>query len=131
VNKVFILRNKVNASALWAFLKANWEACSEAGKPLQITITEEKTKRSLDQNRMYWSCLRTISDTGWIHGQQFTSEAWHHYLRLKFLPCLDGPDGLVIPSTTTTLTVDEMTEYINQVQAWAATELGVEFLEVA
>lgn len=131
LHKVFILRTDAHAAALYAFLKANREACALAGKPLQIEISEEKDKRSLQQNKRYWAVLRTISETGWIHGKQFTSEAWHEYFRRKFIGCLDLPDGNTVGISTTKLTVEEFAEYMTQVEAFAATELGVEFMEAA
>ena len=130
MNKTFILREDRNAQALWAFLKANWKPCAEAGRPLQITIGPE-TQRSLQQNRRYWSMLKAISDTGWIHGKQFEVEAWHFYFRLKFLPHIDTPDGLSIPTSTTKLSVEEFQDYMTQVEVCALTELGVEFVEAA
>lgn len=131
MNKVFILREDRNAQALWAFLKANWKALAEAGKPLQVTIGPEVTKRSLQANKRYWAILRCIQDTGWIHGQQFTQEAWHEYLKRKFIGCLDLPGGQVVGMSSAKLTVDEFQTYMQQVEAFAVTELGVEFVEAA
>lgn len=129
--KIFILREDRNAQALWAFLKSNWRACAEAGRPLEIAIDHERTTRSLEANKRYWAILRAISETGWIHGKQYESEAWHFFFRKKFLPCIDTPDGLVIPTSTTKLDTKEFSDYMTQVEAFAATELGVEFMEVA
>lgn len=131
IHRVFILREDRNASALYAFLKANREQAAKSGKPLQVEVTEEKDSRSLAQNRRYWSILQVIAETGWIHGKQFDREAWHFFFRKRFLPCLDGPDGLVIPTSTTKLSVEEFNEYMTQVEAFAAQELGVEFMEAA
>ena len=131
MNKVFILREDKNAQALWAFLKQNWKALAEAGKPLQIDIGPERTQRSIQQNKRYWAILKAISETGWIHGQQFTVEAWHFYFRLKFLPHIDTPGGMSIPTSTARLTVDEFQTYMTEVEALALTELGVEILEAA
>jgi len=129
--KTFILREDRNAQALWAFLKSNWKASAEAGKPLQITIGPEKTSRSLQQNKRYWAILRTIQDTGWIHGKQFTQDAWHEYLKRQFIGCIDLPNGQVVGMSTAKLTVEEFQTYMEQVEAFAATELGIELLEVA
>lgn len=131
VSKVFILREERNAQALWAFLKANWKELAKVGKPLQITIGPEQTQRSIQQNKRYWAILRIISETGWIHGKQFESEAWHWYFRKKFIGMIDSPDGDGVPMSTTKLSVEEFAEYMTQVEAFAATELGVEFVEMA
>ena len=131
LHKVFILRTDAHAQALYAFLKANREACALAGKPLQIEISEEKDKRSLQQNKRYWAVLRTISETGWIHGKQFTSEAWHEYMKRKFIGCIDLPDGSVVSMSSAKLGVEGFQIFMQEVEAFAATELGVEFLEGA
>lgn len=131
MNKTFILRGKVQAQALWAFLKANWEACAESGKPLQIDIGPEKTTRSIQANKRYWAILRCISETGWIHGQQFSQEAWHEFYKRKFIGCLDLPGGQVVGLSSAKLSIEDFTAYMTQVEAHAATELGVEFMEAA
>ena len=129
--KTFVLRDDRAAQSLWAFLKANWKAMAEAGKPLQVECFPEKSSRSLEQNRRYWAMLRVIEETGWIHGRQFTSEIWHEFFRRTFIGCLDLPNGGTVGMSTTKLSVDEFSTYMTQVEAYASQNLGVQFLEVA
>ena len=131
LHKVFILRTDAHAAALYAFLKANREACALAGKPLQVEISEEKHSRSLQQNKRYWAILRTISETGWIHGKQFSSKAWHEFMKRKFIGCIDLPDGSVVSMSSAKLGVEDFATFMQEVEAFAATELGIEFQEMA
>ena len=77
--RTFILREEVNASALWSFLKANWRDTAKDGKPLAVTVQEYKAKRSGDQNRYYWQRLNEIAEQAWIGGRQFSADAWHEH----------------------------------------------------
>ena len=126
---LYILREDRNAQALYAFLKANWRACAEQGKPLAVEIKPEKTKRSLEQNAFYWKLLGQVAEQAWYGGRQFRAEDWHEQFRDLLLPRVDLPMGKSIPVSTTTLSVGEFTEYVNRVEAFAAQELGVQFLE--
>ena len=131
LHRIFILREDRNAQALWGFLKQTWREMAQAGKPLQIEISEEKDQRSIAQNRRYWAILRTIEETGWIHGKQFSQEAWHEFFKRKFIGCIDLPDGQTVGMSSTKLSVEEFNEYMTRVEAFAAQELGVEFVEAA
>jgi hypothetical protein len=128
--KVFILREERNAQALWAFLRGNWKAMAEAGKPLQVTCGPEETKRSLQQNKRYWAILRQISDEGWLDGRQYSSEVWHEHFRREFIGCIDLPGGGLMGMSTTKLTVEEFSTYCTRVEAFAAMELGIQLIEM-
>ncbi len=118
----------------------------DPAKPIEVVIREEKRKRSLDQNALYWSGpLHDIADQAWIDGQQFGDKTWNEHLKREFLPddlsanfddrdVKDGyrkwtttPGGVcVLVGSTTDLTVKGMAEYLEQVYAYGA-RLGVQF----
>jgi hypothetical protein len=128
----FTLRNGGIWSTLVAFVKANAPAFAEKGEPLRIIVTSEEKKRNAEQNRFYWGVvLRDISEQAWIEGRQFDKDTWHEFFARKFGVCEDVtlPDGEVIVrrKSTTQMSVHEFSEYMNQVQAHAASALGVEF----
>lgn len=127
--KSFTLWDEPSRDALWAVLKP-WREHAEAGKPLTVSVRIHEDQRSLEQNKRYWSILEAISQMGWTNGHNFSREAWHHFMRLQFLPVIDGPMGTVIPSSTTKLTVGEMSDYMTQVESWAAEHLQMDFSEV-
>ena len=128
----FQLRSPSIWTNVLAFVKANAKACLEKGEPLRVIVTSDERKRNAEQNRFYWGvALRDISEQAWIDGKQFDKDAWHEYFSRKFGVCEDLtlPDGETIMrrKSTTQMTVGEFSTYVNQVQAWAANHLGVEF----
>jgi hypothetical protein len=122
----FILRQESHRRQLEGFIGANWKVCADNGKPLSVTVTEHKAKRSLDQNSLYWRRLSEIAEQAWIDGRQYDRDAWHHYMGSQFLPMRETPGGELVPVSTTTLDVADFTEYLNKIEAFVATELGVE-----
>lgn len=124
--RTFVLRGEPQAQNLWAFLKANWQALAQAGKPLAVTVTEYKTTRSIEQNKRYWSILNIIADFAWVNGVQFSAEAWHEYFKRKYIGHVDLPNGGTVGISTTSLSVAEFGDYMLLVERCAAEELGVE-----
>lgn len=123
--RVFVLRDEPHARALWGFLKANWKELAQAGRPLSITVQEHKAKRSLEQNRLYWQRLNEIADQAWVGGKQYSAEAWHEHFKRLFIGMDELPGGGKVGISTTTLSVADFSDYINRIEAYAATELGI------
>jgi hypothetical protein len=128
----FQLRSPSIWTSVLVFVKANAKACLDKGEPLRVIVTSDEKKRNAEQNRFYWGVtLRDISEQAWVDGKQFDKDAWHEMFALKFGICedVDLPDGSTITrrKSTTQMTVGEFSTYVNQVQAWAANNLGVEF----
>lgn len=126
--KTFVLRHEENARALWAFLKNNWRACADNGKPLSVTIAGHKSKRSKEQNRKLWAMLNQISESVWIGGRQFSADAWHEHYKRKFIGSEETPEGGTVGISTTNLDVAEFSEYIEKIMVDASAEYGVELL---
>jgi hypothetical protein len=124
--RVFVLRGEQQAQSLWAFLRQNWQAMADANKPLSVTVAEHKSKRSGEQNKRYWAVLNEIAEQAWVAGKQFSSDAWHEYMKRKFIGAEDLPGGGQIGISTTALSVAEFSDYTTKIEAYAATELGVE-----
>ena len=122
--RVFVLRDETHCRSLYAFLRANWLAMAQAGKPLGVLVAEHKAKRSNPQNRLYWLVLNEIAANGWVDGKRFSAEAWHYHFRKEFIGMEDGPNGASVPISTTTLNVSEFSEYLEKVMAYAAQEIG-------
>jgi hypothetical protein len=126
LSRTFVLRTEGNAAALYSFLKLNWRAMAEASKPLAITVSEHKTKRSIEQNKRYWSLLTTISEQVWISGKQYDPEVWHEHYKTLLAPKEDSPSGLIAMSTAR-MDVEQFSAYMLQVELHAMTEFNVEF----
>jgi len=125
LDATYVLRDSVIAQKFFAFVKGNWPAMAEHGKPMVAHLMTESSKRSIDQNRLYWRLLSDIADSAWLDGAQFSKDAWHEHFRDAFLPKIETPSGLK-PVSTSSLNVGQFSRYIEQIEAYAASELGIE-----
>lgn len=125
--KTYILRERVHLLNLIAFLENNWEQASADGHPLVVETRPENAKRSNAQNRCYWDMLHQIEEEAWLDGRRFTADVWHEHFRRMFIGILELPNGATMGQTTTTLTVKQFSEYIDQVSEYAGRVLGVVF----
>ncbi|MCK2097532.1 recombination protein NinB [Thauera aromatica] len=132
IYREFTLRSPSIWQALCAFVAANAAACLERGKPLRVIVTEDERKRTAEMNRFYWGpVLTTIAEQAWVGGRRFDKDVWHEHYARKFgvFEELVLPDGEIVTrrKSTTQMTVGEFSSYLNQVQADAASEIGVCF----
>ncbi len=132
IYREFALRSPASWKALTAFVKANHKAVQDRGGLLRIIVSEDERTRNSAQNSRYWKLLSVIAESAWIDGQQFSKDVWHEHLTRLYLPLHEVilPTGeiVLIRATTTKLTVPDFSEYMDKIEAYAATELGVEFL---
>lgn len=126
LSRTFVLRNDDNAKALYAFLKHNWRAMAEANKPLAVTISEHKERRSTAANARYWALVSAISEQAWIGGKQYAPETWHEFLKDSFAPKEDSPGGLK-PMSTARMDVEQFSAYSLAVELYAMNEHNIEF----
>lgn len=135
IDRIVRSREAAHAAANDAYRAAQ---CSlDDGKPVHFLVEEYERDRSLQQNRYYWGvCLRDISEHAQIEGQRWTVDAWHELFRRQFLGYeiekvhVAGRKKAVINrrlKSTRKLKVKAFATYLEQVQSFAATELGVEF----
>lgn len=89
-----------------------------------LTFERAKKPRTSEQNRLMWLWFGCIAKS-WSEatGHVFTSQDVHDAYCRVFLP-ISTPKG-VIAGSTKGLTTEQMTEFLNQVQADAATEYGI------
>lgn len=94
------------------------------GKPYTVEIKVKRKQRSTDQNRLYWMWLKCIMNETGEHKDRL-----HEFFKLHFL----GQDEhyvfdrwqVVVPRSTTELDTKQMSDYLERVQQFAATELGI------
>lgn len=90
----------------------------------QVTISKLGNNRSLNQNNLYWQWLGMIAEyTG------NSVDILHLYLKKKFLGVkyIDIFGSCVETiSDSHNLSISDFANYMTQVQAFAATELGIE-----
>ncbi|EFQ42173.1 recombination protein NinB [Pseudomonas aeruginosa] len=94
------------------------------GTSYELVIRPLKSKRSIEQNKRYWSLLRELAAVAWVDGRQFDDQVWHEQFKRWFIGCEDVslPDGSteLRGISTTKLTVDEFGIYMTKIEAWAA-----------
>ena len=80
-------------------------------------------KRSTEQNRRLWAILNEVAEVP-VQGVMYSAESWATYFKSKFIGCeeIPLPNGQVInrPISTTTLDKSAFSEYMTQIEAWAA-----------
>lgn len=110
----------VSALLAWVERHVNW-----LGNGLyELKIARKQKKRSLSQNRLMWMWFACISqDTGQ------PPQDVHDYYCLKYLPReVANPatgERVIVAGHTSLLSTEAFTEFLNQIQADAATELNI------
>lgn len=135
-----LLRSESQQEAALAAIR---NAPLDPDKPLECVLREEVKARKLDQNALMWAGpLSDIAEQCYVNGRTYTAEVLHEYFKREFLPedfdpeqCKDGyrkwdytPKGeRVLVGSTTQLTVRGFARYLQQIEAYGQTELGVQF----
>lgn len=125
--RTFVLREQRNFDAMLRFISANWPQMA-SGKPMramQVVCSAYDPRRNSEQNAKLYSLERDIAAAAWIAGKQYSPEAWHEFFLDKLAPRIDGVDGPRIKRSSS-MTVAELSSHISAIQAYAATELGLE-----
>lgn len=111
---------------LFPFLKAALQ-----GKGRWV-LAVTRRKRSKAQNRRYWGqgVLAQVASQARVKGKQYSTETWHEVFKRMFIGVDELPDGSVIGHSSAALTTAEFSEFCVQVEAYAAGELGVTFVDL-
>jgi hypothetical protein len=94
----------------------------QTGVEYTIQITRAKSKRSLNQNRLMWMWLRCIAENVGSTPQDIHDVYCEHFLKT---PIIVNGKQTFKTRTTRALKVDEMTEFLRNIQVHAASELGI------
>ena len=116
------------------FCRSMWEQGIER---LTVTVEPEDDAKTVQQGRFLWGVVYSeIAHQATIGGVRCTSDAWHCLFKRMYLPrkkVVEHVAGRKRPvvyttiGTTKGLKVKPMSKYIEQVIAYAVTELGVQF----
>lgn len=130
MNQTLQLYNPQQAHVVLADLWPLIKATLTAGKRLQLTVKPEK--RSQAQNRRYWGqgVLAQIAAQAVVGGKLYSAESWHEQFKRQFIGVEELPSGEVIGKSSTGLSKAEFCDFCTQVEAYAATELGVRFVDL-
>lgn len=96
-------------------------------------LTVTRRKRTSKQNRRYWGngVLKQVADQAVVNGKLYAPETWHEQFKRAFIGVIELPSGDVVGKSSTELTTAEFCDFCDQVEAYAASELGVTFYELA
>ncbi len=93
-------------------------------KPARCPACGRREKRSSEANRRYWKLVSALSETLKPDGAAYGINAWHLWLKSRFLGCEDVklPNGATIaePHSSADLDPEEFSNYMTAVEAWAA-----------
>ncbi len=116
------------------FCRTMWQQGIER---LTVTVEPEDDAKTVQQGRFLWGVVyHEIAHQAKIGGVRYTSDAWHEFFKRQYLPRkkvtaqVAGKKRPVVYTTlgsTKGMKVKPMSKYIEQVIAYAATELGVRF----
>ncbi len=95
-------------------------------------LTVRKMKRTQAQNRRYWGqgVLAQVAAQATVNGRMYSADVWHEQFKRMFIGVEELPNGQVIGKSSTKLTTSEFCAFSDQVEAWAASELGVTFYDL-
>lgn len=124
-----------NRQQAWALMKSVVfpflaDKLQGGGRWVMSITRRKRTKR---QNRRYWGkgVLAQVAEQAAPGGRMFSAENWHELFKRMFIGVEELPDGSVIGKSSTSLTTTEFSAFCDQVEAYAATELGVTFYDLA
>lgn len=97
---------------------------SLAGKPIVITIKQERATRSNQQNRYWWGVVVPLI----AEHLGYTNDEMHEALKYKFLrlEAESAPADLPKIRSTASLNTKEFTDLIENVITWAGSEFGLQ-----
>lgn len=129
MRRLFVLREAQHLASLVSFLSANWQTFAREGKFLAVSVTLYKSKRSLEQNARYFgpAIMGQIVEQAWIEGRQWPAESWHEYFKRRFIGVVELPGGGTQGMSSADLGVEDFSTFMDQVESYAAQELGVQF----
>jgi len=119
-HKAFVKNGKVTFQNREQF---DNDVSGNEGKNVYITIREQKNRRSLNLNSYYWAVVvRLVSvETG------YDKEEAHEILKSMFLRTKYQIKGIWVDGmkSTTKLSNQEMSDYIEEVKRFASSSLGL------
>ena len=124
----YYVRNEHDRKRLVSFLQS-----ADLTKPLKVSVCELKASRSNAQNRLLWKwngCIQQHMREAF--GQTASDEEWHDILVSKLCPSevhpVTLPDGTryrVGRARTSKFKVDQMTQYLELLDAYCAENLNL------
>jgi hypothetical protein len=74
--------------------------------------------------------LSQVAEQARIDGKAYSAEAWHEVFKQMFIGVEELPNSKVVGKSSKELSKAEFSEFCAEVEAYAATELGVWFVDL-
>jgi hypothetical protein len=103
-----------------------------AKAPPGTRVTFQAARRSIDQNSKLWACLTDVAEQATHAGKRYTPDEWKILFmaacqkEVQVVPSLDGKSFVPWGYSSSKLSKDEMSEFLEFIIAWGA-ENGVRF----
>lgn len=93
-----------------------------------LKLERKQSQRTLSQNALMWVWFDAIAKE-WSDATDkcFSREGVKEFFCRKYLP-IEMPNGEVVGGSTSGLNTEQMSEFMEKVQAYAATEWGITLL---
>jgi hypothetical protein len=123
-----------NRQQAWVAIRAHvfpfLQGALQADRKWVLTI--KRMKRTPKQNRRYWGrgVLAQIAEQARVGGRKYPADVWHEQFKRQFIGVIELPCGQVTGKSSADLTTAEFCDFCAQVEAFAATELGVVFQDL-
>ena len=124
-----------NRQQAWALIQDKLYPFLKSGlqNERRLLLKVGPRKRTKPQNRRYWGqgVLAQVAEQATVGGKLFDAASWHELFKRKFIGVIELPDGSVKGMSSADLDTAEFSEFCTKVEAYAATELGVTFYDLA
>jgi hypothetical protein len=104
--------------------RAALNAVRHAPEGYVVTVGPWEEKRRAVANALYWARLEELAEQLPVDGRYFTADAWHEQIARWWLPKVEValPSGKLFMrrKSTSELTTQEFSEYLEKFAAWAA-----------
>lgn len=100
----------------------------------RYVLTVTRRKRTTKQNKRYWGggvLAQIAAQATTADGRLHSAENWHEVFKQMFIGVEELPNGNVVGKSSTGLSTVEFSEFCTRVEAYAASELGVTFYDLA
>ena len=106
------------------------QAIKDAPDGHQVTVGPPK--RTKEKNARYWGrgVLAQIAEQASAGGTKYSAECWHELFKRQFIGVMELPNKDIVSMSSADLNKAKFAEFSQQVEAYAATNLGVIFADL-
>lgn len=120
----FIISSRDNLVTAFRF-------CESLGYGKAYVVEVKPFTRTIEQNKILWAMLTDVSEQVNWHGNKLSNEDWKHIFsaalsQQRVVPNIDGNGFVVLGKSTSKMSVAEMSDMIELIQAFGA-DRGVKF----